>query len=96
MDKLRYIVRELVKRQLKEANVTANLDGGEGPPKTPYAFSKNKKKDDKKKEDKKKRVYENQPLLIPFDLVHGNSVRVFCAICRREYLNRYLLKVVFF
>ena len=49
MDKLRYIVRELVKRQLKEANVTANLDGGEGPPKTPYAFSKNKKKDDKKK-----------------------------------------------
>ena len=43
MDKLRYIVRELVKRQLKEANVTANLDGGEGPPKTPYAFSKNKK-----------------------------------------------------
>ena len=34
-----------------------------------------------------------QPLLIPFDLVHGNSVRVFCAICRREYLNRYLLKV---
>ena len=25
MDKLRYIVRELVKRQLKEANVTATL-----------------------------------------------------------------------
>ena len=42
---------------------------------------------------KPKRVYEKQPLLIPFDLVHGNSVRVFCAICRREYLNRYLLKV---
>ena len=42
---------------------------------------------------KPKRVYENQPLLIPFDLVHGNSVRVFCAICRKEYINRYLLKV---
>ena len=39
MDKLRYIVRELVKRQLREANVTANLDGGEGPPKTPFTIS---------------------------------------------------------
>ena len=49
MDKLKYIVKELVKRNLKEANVTANLDGGEGPPITPYAFSKNKKEDDNRK-----------------------------------------------
>jgi hypothetical protein len=26
--------------ELEEANVTGNLDGGEGPPKTPYAFGK--------------------------------------------------------
>lgn len=51
-------------------------------------------KEEKKKVEKPKRVYEKQPLLIPFDLVHGNSVRVFCAICRKEYLNRYLLKVI--
>tara|TARA_Y100001937_G_C7068742_1_gene307340 strand:+ start:713 stop:937 length:225 start_codon:yes stop_codon:yes gene_type:complete len=57
MDKLRYIVRELVKRQLREANVTANLDGGEGPPKTPFAFSKNKDEDEKKKLKHAKNVY---------------------------------------
>ena len=26
--------------EIEEANVTGNLDGGEGPPKTPYAFGK--------------------------------------------------------
>ena len=31
---------------MNEANVTGNLDGGEGPPRTPYAFSKNKDEDD--------------------------------------------------
>ena len=31
--------------ELEEANVTGNLDGGEGPPKTPYAFGK--KEDEK-------------------------------------------------
>ena len=34
-----------------------NLDGGEGPPKTPYAFSKNKKEDDKKKVKHAEKVY---------------------------------------
>ena len=32
--------------ELEEANVTANLDGGEGPPKTPHAFSKSEDEDD--------------------------------------------------
>ena len=32
--------------RLEEANVTANLDGGAGPPKTPNAFSKSKDEDD--------------------------------------------------
>jgi len=57
MDKLKYIVKELVKRNLKEANVTANLDGGEGPPKTPNAFTNNKKEDDKKKIKHAEKVY---------------------------------------
>tara|TARA_R110001592_G_scaffold215695_1_gene469076 strand:+ start:422 stop:958 length:537 start_codon:yes stop_codon:yes gene_type:complete len=30
---------------IEEANVTGNLDGGEGPPRTPKAFKKKKKKD---------------------------------------------------
>ena len=32
--------------EIEEANVTGNLDGGEGPPKTPYAFSKSEDEDD--------------------------------------------------
>ena len=38
--------------ELEEASMTGNIDGGEGPPKTPYAFqSKTKRGQDKKKED---------------------------------------------
>ena len=32
--------------EIEEANVTGNLDGGEGPIKTPNAFSKSKDEDD--------------------------------------------------
>ena len=32
--------------ELEESNVTANLDGGEGPIKTPHAFAKRKDEDD--------------------------------------------------
>ena len=45
-DKLKEIIRELIKQELPEASVTGNIDGGEGPPKTPYAFGKKKKKED--------------------------------------------------
>jgi hypothetical protein len=39
-------------KELEEASSTANIDGGEGPPKTPYAFqSKKQRAQDKKKED---------------------------------------------
>tara|TARA_B100000035_G_scaffold288754_1_gene274646 strand:- start:199 stop:651 length:453 start_codon:yes stop_codon:yes gene_type:complete len=48
---LRKIVRELIQQELGEASTTGNLDGGAGPPKTPYAFqSKPKSKKDKEKE----------------------------------------------
>ena len=48
-------VRELIRQELKdieEASVTGNLDGGEGPPRTPYAFYGGRKKD----KEKKKRI----------------------------------------
>ena len=32
--------------EIEEANVTSNLDGGEGPVKTPHAFSKSKEEDE--------------------------------------------------
>ena len=48
-DKLKEIIRELIRKELEEVSVTGNLDGGEGPPKTPYAFYGGRKKDKEKK-----------------------------------------------
>ena len=44
--KLSEFIRELIRKELEEASVTGNIDGGEGPPKTPYAF-KDPKDDEK-------------------------------------------------
>ena len=49
-DKLKEIIRELIRQELEEVSVTGNLDGGEGPPRTPYAFYGGRKKDKKKKD----------------------------------------------
>lgn len=43
---LRKLVRELIKKELEEATMTGNIDGGAGPPKTPLAFKKKKKGQD--------------------------------------------------
>ena len=43
---LRKLVRELIKKELEEASMTGNIDGGAGPPKTPKAFKKKKKGQD--------------------------------------------------
>ena len=48
---LRKYIKELIKQELDEASVTGNIDGGEGPPKTPNAFQ-GKRKKDKEKESK--------------------------------------------
>ena len=48
-DKLKEIIRELIRQELEEVSVTGAIDGGEGPPRTPYAFSGKKKKDKKKR-----------------------------------------------
>ena len=42
---------EELEDEIEEANVTANMDGGEGPAKTPNAFSDNSKKSKKKQKD---------------------------------------------
>ncbi len=46
LETLRNFIREIIEQELQEASVTGNIDGGEGPPKTPYAFKKKKKKKD--------------------------------------------------
>ena len=50
---IKKILSELEESQeeLDEMSVTGNLDGGEGPPKTPFAFGKGRKKDKKKTKD---------------------------------------------
>jgi len=40
-----YLIKKL-SETLKEANVTGNIDGGEGPPKTPHAFGKSEDEKD--------------------------------------------------
>ena len=37
-DKIKEIIRQLIKREMEEASVTGNLDGGAGPPRMPYIF----------------------------------------------------------
>ena len=54
-DKLKEIIKELIRQELKEVSVTGGIDGGEGPPKTPYAFSGKRKKD----KDKEKKISTN-------------------------------------
>ena len=46
IETLRKYIKELIRQELDEASVTGAIDGGEGPPKTPFAFKKKKKKDE--------------------------------------------------
>ena len=50
---IKKMLSELDKSQeeLEEMSVTGNLDGGEGPPKTPFAFGKGRNMDKKKTKD---------------------------------------------
>ena len=43
------MIKELLRQELAEASVTGAIDGGEGPPKTPFAFSGKTRKDKKKR-----------------------------------------------
>ena len=51
LETLKKYIKELIKQELDEASMTGALDGGEAPPKTPYAFTGKRKKDKKKKDD---------------------------------------------
>ena len=50
--KLVELLKKLIRKELKELSATGGIDGGEGPPKTPYAFRDPKDKD-KDKDDLK-------------------------------------------
>ena len=42
LKEFRKLIRKFIEEELNEASVTGNIDGGEGPPQTPYAFRKKK------------------------------------------------------
>ena len=85
-DKLKEIIRELIRQELEEVSVTGNLDGGEGPPRTPYAFYGGRKKDKEKKKkiaqaggytkvhEGKYHEYRNDESMTPKQKI-GNSMR---------------------
>ncbi len=68
LDKFKQYIQESKKaeEELDEASATGNLDGGEGPPKTPYAF--HDMEDDKKGSGKKKQK-QNATTATDFTLV---------------------------
>jgi hypothetical protein len=68
IDKLREMIRELIMRELKEASMTGNIDGGAGPPKTPNAFKK-KKDDDEDKESGYQEGHQNPNVGTTFQTV---------------------------
>ena len=85
-DKLKEIIRELIRQELEEVSVTGNLDGGEGPPRTPYAFYGGRKKDKEKKKkiaqaggytkvhEGKYHEYRNDDTMTPKQII-GKSMR---------------------
>ena len=51
MDYLKKFKQYITEEDIEEANVTGNIDGGEGPPKTPYAFDDEDESGKKKQKD---------------------------------------------
>ena len=62
--------RDARSKEIGEANVTANLDGGEGPPKTPYAFIDG----DKDKAGKKKQK-DNAETSTGYEMVNDSMYK---------------------
>ena len=50
VNKFEEYIKELLDQELEEASTTGAIDGGEGPPKTPYAFTGDSEEDEKKKD----------------------------------------------
>tara|TARA_R100001377_G_scaffold84200_2_gene67215 strand:- start:19 stop:612 length:594 start_codon:yes stop_codon:yes gene_type:complete len=85
LTKRRKTVTKAVKNEeeeLEEANATGNLDGGEGPPKTPYAFH-----DDEKagKEKQKKNAQVATEYEIVNDSIYKKMMNSLDEISYREY-----------
>tara|TARA_R110000796_G_scaffold165391_3_gene282186 strand:+ start:118 stop:711 length:594 start_codon:yes stop_codon:yes gene_type:complete len=68
--------------ELEEANVTGNLDGGEGPPKTPYAFHDDDKKGKKKQKDNAETATEFE---LVNDSIYKKMMKSLHEVSYKEY-----------
>ena len=55
-DELKETLKTLIQKDLDEASVTGAIDGGEGPPRTPFAFGRIDKEVGKRKKNKKREI----------------------------------------
>ena len=74
---LKKFIKELIKQELEEASTTGAIDGGEGPPKTPYAFSG---EDDEEK--KKKRMTRSTGYSVVKEAIDEKDVKIIKQIIR--------------
>ena len=63
--------------ELEEMNVTGNLDGGEGPPRTPYAFGKEEDENDNAEQLGYKKVKQESMFMKMSRLMNETSYREF-------------------
>ena len=66
---------ELEEDELEEGNVTGNLDGGEGPPRTPYAFGKKEDEKDNAEQFGYKKVKQESMFMKMSKQLHEVSYR---------------------
>ena len=77
-NKLSNVVKNVdEEEELEEANVTGNLDGGEGPPKTPYAFGKEEDEKDNAEQLGYKKVKQESTFMKMSRLMNEVSYRDF-------------------
>ena len=84
MDYLKKFKQYITEEDIEEANVTGNIDGGEGPPKTPYAFIDGD--DDKEgKEKQKKNATAATEFELVKDSIYKRMMKQLNEVSYREY-----------
>ena len=82
LKRFKEILSEVEDDELGEANVTGNLDGGEGPPKTPYAFGDNSEKSKKKQ---KKNATNSTGYALVKDSMYKKMMKLMNETSYRDY-----------
>ena len=82
LKRFKEILSEVEDDELGEANVTGNLDGGEGPPKTPYAFGDDSEKSKKKQ---KKNATSSTGYALVKDSMYKKMMKLMNETSYRDY-----------